>query len=67
MNYEILENAKNAGFFKIIISTIHLDSTKSEREEIATGERLQRKEDYFLDNYFINLSMAFFKLYEQKK
>lgn len=66
MNYEILENAKNAGFFNIIRSTIHLDSTKTEEEIIATGERLQRKENYFLDNYFMNLSMAFFNLKRNK-
>jgi hypothetical protein len=67
MNYEILENAKNAGFFNVNLITHYPDNTRTEKEVIATGESLQRKENYFLDNYFINLSMAFFKSYEQKK
>lgn len=66
MNYEILENAKNSGFFNVIKSTIHLDSTITETEVIATGESLSRKENYFLDNYFMNLSMAFFNLKRNK-
>lgn len=66
MNYEILENAKNAGFFNVNLITIYPNNTRTEKEVIATGESLQRKENYFLDNYFINLSMAFFNLKRNK-
>lgn len=67
MNYEILENAKNAGLFNVNLITIYPNNTRTEKEVIATGESLQRKENNFLDNYFMDLTGAFFNLYDHGK
>jgi hypothetical protein len=61
-NYDILENAKKAGFFNIIAITIYPDNTRTEEEVMAEGESLLRKQDRFLDTYWDELSFAFFTL-----
>jgi hypothetical protein len=61
-NYDILENAKKAGFFNIIAITIYPDGTRTKEEVMAEGESLLRKQDRFLDTYWAELSNAFFNL-----
>lgn len=57
-NYEILENAKNAGFF----TTVRLSGENGKTTEPSKGKILENQENKFLDNYWINLSNAFFTL-----
>ena len=59
-NYDILENAKNAGFFRIL-----LISNGEEEEVMAEGRTLLRKQDRFLDTYWAELSFAFFTLKDE--
>jgi hypothetical protein len=57
-NYEILENAKNEGFF----TTVRISSENGQRNEPSKGKILENQENRFLDNYWLNLSNAFFTL-----
>jgi hypothetical protein len=59
-NYDILENAKKAGFF---IITLIGNNGESERV-MAEGRTLLRKQEKFLDTYWSELSFAFFTLKE---
>lgn len=64
-NYDILENAKNAGFFDITAITIYPDNTRTEEIVMAEGESLLRKQDKFLDTYWAELSLAFFNIKDE--
>jgi hypothetical protein len=59
-NYDILENAKNAGFFRIL-----LISNGEEEEIMAEGRTLLRKQEKFLDTYWEKLSLAFFNIKDE--
>lgn len=57
-NYEILENAKKAGFLTIqrSVNGGGFETVPSE------GRNLERQENSFLENYWIKLAKAFFTL-----
>ena len=64
-NYDILENAKKAGFFNIIAITIYPDNTRTEEQVMAEGRTLLRKQEKCLDTYWAELSLAFFNIKDE--
>jgi hypothetical protein len=59
-NYDILENAKKAGFFMITL----IGNDGESEQVMAEGRALLRKQEKFLDTYWSELSFAFFTLKE---
>lgn len=57
-NYDILENAKKAGFFMVTL----IDNDGNREQVMADGRTLLRKQDKFLETYWAELSLAFFNL-----
>jgi hypothetical protein len=57
-NYDILENAKNAGFFMVTL----IDNDGNREQVMADGRTLLRKQEKFLDTYWAELSLAFFNI-----
>ncbi len=60
-NYDILENAKNAGFFMVTL----IDNDGNREQVMAEGRTLLRKQDKFLDTYWAELSLAFFNIKDE--
>lgn len=60
-NYDILENAKKAGFFMII----RYSSDEEPQEVMQEGRTLQRSQENFLNTYWDNLSLAFFNIKDE--
>tara|TARA_R110000851_G_scaffold94050_2_gene204722 strand:+ start:3563 stop:4021 length:459 start_codon:yes stop_codon:yes gene_type:complete len=52
-NYDILESAKKYGFFYMSVDNVRVQSD---------GEILERQEERFLNNYWIEISHRFFNL-----
>ena len=59
-NYDILENAKNAGLFMVTL----INNDGNREQVMAEGRTLLRKQEKFLDIYWAELSNAFFTLKE---
>lgn len=60
-NYDILENAKNAGFFMVTL----INNDGNREQVMAEGRTLLRKQDRFLDTYWAELSLAFFNIKDE--
>lgn len=60
-NYDILENAKNAGFFMVTL----IDDDGNREQVMAEGRTLLRKQDKFLDTYWAELSLEFFNIKDE--
>ena len=60
-NYDILENAKNAGFFMVTL----LDHVGNREQVMAEGRTLLRKQEKFLDTYWAELSVEFFNIKDE--
>lgn len=57
-NYDILENARKAGFFMVTL----INNDGNREQVMAEGRTLLRKQEKFLDTYWSELSSAFFDL-----
>ena len=62
-NYDILENAKNAGFFMVTL----IDNDGNREQVMAEGRTLLRKQDKFLDTYWAELSVEFFNIKDENR
>ena len=62
-NYDILENAKNAGFFMVTL----IDDDGNREQVMADGRTLLRKQEKFLDTYWAELSVEFFNIKDENR
>ena len=62
-NYDILENAKNAGFFMVTL----IDNDGNREQVMADGRTLLRKQEKFLDTYWAELSVEFFNIKDENR